>query len=166
MLKFWFKEEDVTEFFVTNALFFRSTFTAKLERVSSPKRPSNYSWNLKTRKFVFSGLANSTKLGRVIRLSKVWWLRIVVIAIGFMSSRSSACAYSGLRKDAEAPVTIKNFSGCPKGDDMLIYGRIERWLLISTYLEESLRLFVENLGHKFRSLGLTQSVGWNICPLA
>lgn len=84
------------------------------------------------------------KFGRIIFLLRMCLLRIVVITVGVVSIRSSGWVYSGLINEDEAPVSIKNFKGRPKGEEIFIYGKMNPCLLTSKYPIGLLRLVSEN----------------------
>lgn len=79
-------------------------------------------------------------------------LRIVVITIGSVCIRSWACVYSGFIKDEDAPVSIRNLSGRPKGEDIFTQGRINPCLFISKYPKGLSRHVIENLNRQLRRL--------------
>lgn len=73
--------------------------------------------NIKKREL--PGWLNSVKFGKITSSLTSCLERTVLIEIGLIDFISLGLIYSGLMNDEDAPVSIKNFNGRPKGEEML-----------------------------------------------
>ena len=74
---------------------------------------------------------NSENIGKLTYLLNECLFKIVVIIRGSHTILSSVVIYSGLIKDDDAPVSIKNLKGLPKGEEIFMNGKSLPCLFIS-----------------------------------